>query len=83
MVGETVFELTSQPANGNRLPARVNLAITYPENAVPAEDRDHLVLAYLDGSRWTRLSEQANETGARRVSATVDRAGVYVLYRQP
>jgi hypothetical protein len=83
MVGDAVFELTSRPATGDRLPARVNLAVTYPEDAVAPEDRDRLALAYLDGTRWTRLPEQANDVNAHRVSATVDRAGVYVLHRQP
>jgi hypothetical protein len=82
IVGETVFRLDASPSEGGALPGPVRLQVTYPPDAVPPAERGRLALAYLDGSAWEPLPDQVADPAASQISAIVDRAGTYALYRQ-
>ena len=83
LVADTVFELTTSPSAGPTLPGTLDLTVTYPQDAVPADQRDQLVLGYLSGTTWTPLPAQDAEPDEAQVAAGTNRAGVYGLYRQP
>lgn len=83
VIAETVFELTASGGDPRMLPAPLDLTATYPADAVPQAERGRVGLAYLDGSTWRPLPDQRPDPATTQVSATVDRAGVYALYRQP
>ncbi|MFN8634901.1 MAG: hypothetical protein U0893_13675 [Chloroflexota bacterium] len=83
ILSETVFQVTTSNGDPRTLPAPLDLTVAYPAGAVPSADRGRLSLAYLDGMVWKPLPDQHAEPDATRVSATIDRAGMYVLYRQP
>jgi hypothetical protein len=83
LVADTAFELATSPGVGQTLPAPIALTVTFPPSAVPADQRERLVLAYLNGTTWTPLPDQDAEPDETQISASVDRAGIYGLYRQP
>lgn len=83
VVAEIIFRLDVTPSPGQSLPKPVNLQVTYPSGAVPPPDREQLTIGYLDGTEWKPVPEQTNQPSANRVTAMVDRPGVYALYRQP
>jgi hypothetical protein len=83
IVSETIFRLDVPPGGSPALRDQVELAVTYPPGAIPPAERGRLVLAYLDGSHWERLPDQEADPSTTRVTAKIDRAGVYALYRRP
>ena len=83
LVGDTIFRLDAAPVEGGKLPGLVTIEVTYPAEAVAPAERARLTLGYLDGSEWKPVPAQDAEPADTRISATVDRPGVYALYRQP
>jgi hypothetical protein len=82
-VGGTLFRLDAAPVEGGKLPGLVSVEVTYPAEAVPPADRARLTLGYLDGSEWEPVQAQDADPAGTKVSATVERPGVYALYRRP
>ncbi|MDP8923165.1 MAG: hypothetical protein M3O34_09860, partial [Chloroflexota bacterium] len=82
-VGEILFRLQVEGDAGPLLPGLAGLSVEYPAGAVPPGEPRQLVLGYLDGARWVPVESQVAEPAVNRVTATVDRAGVYALYQRP
>ncbi len=82
-VGNTVFRLEAEGDTDALLPGLATVAVQYPAGGIPPNERAQLVLGYLDGAQWVVVNAQTPEPAANRVTATVDRAGVYALYRRP
>jgi len=83
LVNDTVFELTSSPGTSSALAGRLDLTVTYAADAVPEDERDQLTVGHLNGDHWEPLPNQVEEPEQTRIRASVDRPGVYGLYRQP
>jgi hypothetical protein len=83
VVGDIAFRLDASPNASGTLPKPVTIEVEYPDAAVPAAERDRVVLGRLDGSTWAPVPDQAADPDASSISAIVDRAGVYALYRAP
>jgi hypothetical protein len=83
MVDQTAFRVETAPGGTEQLPGPVTLQVTYPPDAVPPVERGRLVLGFLDGSAWAAVPDVVAEPAVMRMSARVNRSGVYALYRQP
>jgi hypothetical protein len=83
VVDEIAFRLDGSPNDAGALPSPVTLQVSYPADAVPVADRGRLVLGFLEGSTWSPVPDQEADLAAGRISATIDRVGVYALYREP
>lgn len=83
IVEGTVFRLDGSATTGSTLPSPATLQVAYPADAVTPADRARLTLGYLDGPTWRSLPDQDADPAEARVSAEIDRPGVYALYRRP
>ena len=83
VVDEIAFRLDGSPNDAGALPHPVTLEVSYPVDAVPVADRDRLILGYLEGATWSSVPDQEADLAASRIAATIDRVGVYALYREP
>jgi hypothetical protein len=83
VVDEIAFRLDGSPNDAGVLPNPVAVQVSYPVDAVPVADHDRLVLGYLEGTVWSRVPDQETDQAPGSIAATVDRDGVYALYREP
>jgi hypothetical protein len=83
VVEEISFRLDSSPNDAGALPNPVSVQVSYPVDAVPVADRGRLILGHLEGATWSPVPDQGADQAAGSIAATIDRVGVYALYREP
>jgi len=82
LIGQLVFRLGASQCGGSgmaSLPGEDNLGVGYSEDAAAGHDKSKLSLMFWDGSKWSPAPKQANDQGAKYVSATISALGTYAL----
>ena len=83
MVGEILFELLADGGGANDLPGEVNLGIDYGDEDLGGLDESRFVIARLENRQWTPVPRQAPDPVNNFISATINRVGIYTVYRRP
>jgi hypothetical protein len=76
-----MFRLDASPGDGTMLSNQIEVQVTYRPDAVPPAERGRLVLGRLEDRTWEPVPAQKAEPNTNRVTAMVDRIGLYALYR--